>query len=255
MRLHLSFICCMFFLSCFLISCQKDIVIDDLPGTGSLKLKTYIEDARNTPYNAIDTFNVAYDETDRILALISNSGGGKFLFEYFTGSYALEIKYYDDIIIRDVSYINGAGLVDSTFQVNDTEDSSASKLIYNAGRQVVEERTYTYSALGGSILDGINYYTYDNNGNALTYTEKDETGEILSVTSYTYNDVLNTVFLTPSYHPLPFKNLPVTRSIIYSGGGSESSTIIYTYDTSSRVTSEKETFSDGTFVIKRYEYY
>jgi hypothetical protein len=255
MKRNLLFIVCVLLLSAVFISCQKDIVIDDLPGAASVKLKTYIEDARNTPYNAIDTFNVAYDATDRILALISNSTGAKFLFEYYTGSYALEIKNYDHVIIRDVSYINSAGLVDSTVQVNDTDDSSTSKLIYNASKQVIEERTYTYSALGGPVLEGINYYTYDNNGNAITYTEKDESGQTISVTSYTYNDVLNTVFLTPSYHPLPFKNLPVTRSTVYTGGTTESSTSEYTYEISNRVTREKETYSDGTFVIKRYEYY
>jgi hypothetical protein len=255
MRTYLPFICCLFLLSGFLISCQKEIVVDDLPGNVSLKVKRYIEDARNTQFNAIDTFNVVYDATDRILALQSNSTGFKFLYEYYTGSYALEIKNYDHVIIRDVSYINGAGLVDSTLQANDSGDSSTSKLIYNAGGQITEERTYSYSALGGAILYGINYYTYDNNGNAVTYTEKNESGQTISVTAYTYNDVLNTVFLTPSYRPVPFKNLPVTRRTVFTGGPTESSATEYTYDTSKRVTSEKETYSDGTFTIKHYEYY
>lgn len=253
MKLNLISASGIFLLASLFISCQKEIVTD-LPDEGSVKLRTYIEDARNTPYHAIDTFNIAYDESGRILALISNSTGAKFLYEYFTGSYALEIKVYDHIFIRDVSYINGAGLVDSTFQVNDAGDSSSSKLIYNASKQVTEERTYSYSALGGAILEGINYYTYDNNGNVVTYTEKDTSGETTSVTSYTYNAFLNTIFLTPSYHPLPFKNLIATRSTVYQGGGTDSSTFEYTYDSSNRVISEKETYSDGTFVIRHYEY-
>ncbi len=255
MKSNLSFTICVLFLSSFFISCQKEIVVDDLPGAVSLKLKTYIEDARNTPYNSIDTFNVTYDSQDRILSLVSNSSGGKFLYEYNMGNYALEIKDHDHVIIRDVSYINGAGLVDSTFQVNDTQDSSTSKLIYNLNKQVIEERSYIYSLVSGATLDGISYYTYDANGNATTYVEKTASGEMISTTTYTYNNILNTVFLTPSYHPLPFKNLPITKSVYFPGSGSETSTTEYTLDSSNRVIMEKETVAGGVFVIKRYEYY
>jgi hypothetical protein len=235
-------------------SCQKEIAVDDLPGAGSVKLRTYIEDARNTPYNAIDTFNVSYDGDGRIVSLISVSSGAKFLYQYNPDNYVFDIKSQDHLIIRDVSYINGAGLVDSTFQYNDTEDSSTMKLLYNAARQVTEEREYDFSMLTGAVLQGINSYVYDNNGNVTEYTEKTASGQIISVTSYTYNNFLNTIFLVPGYRPLPYKNLPVTKSIYYPGGGTESSTTEYTFDNDSRVISEKETDSYGNFVIKKYLY-
>jgi hypothetical protein len=72
----------------------------------------------------------------------------------------------------------------------------------------------------------------------------------------TYPDsFLNTVFLTPPNHPLPYKNLPVTQSINYPGADTESSMVKYTYDNNKADISEKETGNDGSLVIKKYEYY
>jgi len=238
-----------------LISCQKEVV-DDLPDPVPVvtKLKTYIEDARNTPLSTIDTFDITYDVQDRIVSVIGRITGLRFLYSYQQASYITDIKVVDHLIIRDVSFLNAAGWTDSTFQSNDEEDSSATRLIYNLNHDVIEERLYTYTTGTGSVPDGNNYYEYDANGNVLKYTEKTVTGQTISVTSYTYNDKLNTVFLTPANRPLPYKNLPVTKSVYYPGAGTESSTYEYSYDSNNNVTSEKETGSDGSFVIKKYIY-
>jgi len=239
-----------------LISCQKEIVTDipPDPAPGSVKLKTYIEDARNTPFSSIDTFDITYDVQDRIVSVVGRATGLRFLYAYQQASYITDIKVVDHLIIQDISFLNAAGWTDSTFQTNDEKDSSATRLIYNMSGQVVEERLYTYTTETGSIPDGNSYYEYDANGNVVKYTEKAATGQTIAVTSYTYNGNLNTVFLTPTSRPLPYKNLPVTKSIYYPGSGTESSTYEYTYDSNNNVTSEKETGSDGSFVIKKYIY-
>ena len=235
-------------------SCQKEIVADDIPNPVSVKLRTYIEDARNTSYNTIDTFDVNYDSQERIASLIGRGTGFKFLYSYQTSNYTTEIRFLEHLIIKDVSFLNGSGFVDSTFQYNDTGDSSTSKLTYSAKGEIIEERNYDYTLAGGSVLSDITTYVYDNNGNVITSTEKAANGQTIAVSTYTYNSFLNTVFLSPTNRPLYYKNLPATITVV-SGGVTESVTYEYTYDSDQRVISEKGSYSDGTFVIKKYEYY
>ncbi len=93
-------------------SCQKDYT----PQTGQstkTKLKTYIEDASKTPYNSIDTFNISYDASDRIIS-VSNSGGSGFYYTYTATSYTMDLILAGQLNIRDISYINSDQLVDST---------------------------------------------------------------------------------------------------------------------------------------------
>lgn len=255
MKQPIQFLLLIVLLCCGLISCQKDIV-DDLPdpAPGKVKLKTYIEDARNTPANILDTFDIVYDTQDRIVSVTGRATGLRFLYSYQPTNYITDIKVVDHLIIRDVSFLNAGGWTDSTFQTNDEKDSSATRLIYNLNHQVTEERLYVYTTETGSVPDGNNYYEYDANGNVVKYTEKTATGQTISVTSYTYNSYQNTVFLTPPNHPLPYKNLPLTKSIYYPGSDTESSAYEYTYDSNNNVISEKETGSDGSFVIKKYIY-
>jgi hypothetical protein len=244
------------FFSLLLASCQKDIV-DDLPGEpqpSAVRLRTYIEDATNTSIPVIDTFDINYDSQDRILSVTGRLTGLKVLYNYHTSDYITDIKIIDHLIIRDVSYLNSLGWVDSTFQSNDDLDSSATKLIYNSNNQLIEERLYAYTTETGSVPDGNDYYEYDPNGNVIKYTEKRPTGETIATTTYTYNSFQNTVFLTPLYRPIPYKNLPVIKRVVYNGGSTESSETEYTYDSNNNVISEKETGSDGTFIIKKYIY-
>lgn len=255
MKRHIHFLILSVLLCGGMISCQKGIV-DDLPDPvpAKVKLKTYIEDARSSPANILDTFEIAYDTQDRIVSVIGRITGLRFLYSYQPTNYITDIKVVDHLIIRDVSFLNAAGWTDSTFQTNDENDSSATRIIYNLNHQVIEERLYTYTTETGSVPDGNNYYEYDANGNVVKYTEKTATGQTISVTSYTYNSNQNTVFLTPLNYPLPYKNLPLTKSIYYPGSDTESSTYEYTYDSNNNVISEKETGSDGSFVIKKYIY-
>lgn len=256
MKQRFLILCAAAFFSLLLASCQKDIV-DELPGQpqpGAVKLRTYIEDATNTAIPVIDTFDIDYDSQDRIISLIGRITGLKVLYNYRTSDYITDIKVINQLIIRSVSYLNTSGWVDSTFQTNDDLDSSASKLVYNSNNQLIEEKFYTYTTETGSVPAGNDYYEYDSNGNVIKYTEKTPAGETIATTTYTYNSFQNTVFLTPLYRPVPYKNLPVTKSVVYNGGGAESSETEYTYDSNNNVISEKETGNDGTFVIKKYIY-
>src|SRR5688572_25417492 len=86
-------------------SCQKE----NNPPTGQstkTRIKTYIEDASKTPYNFIDTFNVAYDASDRVISIASTSSGSGFYYTYTATSYTMDLILGGQLNIRDISYIN-----------------------------------------------------------------------------------------------------------------------------------------------------
>jgi hypothetical protein len=236
-------------------SCQKSEIAE--AGISS-KVKIYIEDATNTPYNRVDSFNLSYDANNRIISMISASSGAQFLYNYNSNtSYTLDIMNASHLIIRETSFINSDLLVDSTFQYNDTNDSSTVKLIYNSGKQLIQQLEYSYSTANGSQLLNKVGFMYDNNGNLIKETEKSPSGNTNVITTYTYNNIIVNLFtLSTIYRPMPFKNLPISITYFYpSTNATDSVTITYTYDNNNRVSTETHTDNNGNVVIKKYLYF
>ena len=235
-------------------SCTKN----DNPQTGlSTKIKTYIEDASKTPYKTIDTFNIAYDASDRMISMISNSGGGGFYYAYNSTSYTMDIKQGSHLVIRDICYINSNQLVDSTFQYNDTDDSSTTKLIYNAGKQLTQLLNYEYSKTGGAKLMGKETYTYDASGNMIKQTDTDASGAVTETKTSTYNTIAADYGLFNTlYRPLPYKNLPVTITTKSASGNIIAvESRAYTFDSNNRVRTETDSDNYGNVVVKTFLYY
>ncbi len=236
-------------------SCQKDI--DPQPGQSTkTKIKTYIEDATKTPYNFIDTFNVAYDASDRIIS-VANSGGDGFYYSYNATSFTMDLKQGGQLNIRDISYINSNQLVDSTFQYNDTNDSSTTKLVYNAGKQLIQVLYYDYTRAGGGKLTGKESYTYDASGNLVTQTDTNASGGVTDIITFTYSnfpvgiDLFNNVF-----RPAMAKNLPLTITTKGPGGNVRSiETRAYTFDSDNRLHTETDSDNFGNVVVKTFLYY
>ncbi len=235
-------------------SCQKNLTGD----TGSsTKIKTYIEDASKTPYNSIDTFNIAYDGSDRIISMVASSGSGGFYYSYTPTSYTMDIKLGNQLNIREVSYINSNQLVDSTFQYNDTNDSSTSKLVYNAARQLVQVLYYDYTKAGGGILSGKESYTYDASGNMITQTNTDASGTVTETITSTYSTFTAEIGLfNLLYRPAMYKNLPLTITTKSRTGNIISvENRAYTFDSNNRVTTQTDSDNMGNVVVKTFLYY
>ncbi|MGZ8525926.1 MAG: hypothetical protein ACXWV1_15950, partial [Chitinophagaceae bacterium] len=112
-------------------SCQKDV--GGGPLTVSDKVKTYTEDVTSASMgNSKTTFNLSYDASNRITSLISASNpGDKFVFTYNSASgYSMEIFGSNIPVIHEDFFLNSNSLPDSTFQYNNTGDTSTEKYLY-----------------------------------------------------------------------------------------------------------------------------
>ena len=206
-----------------------------------------------------DTFNVVYDASDRISSITHEPPGiGKFAYEY-NGTSSISFNIYDGIgntnlTIHESYYLNSNQKVDSIFQYNDTQDTFSAKFIYNQANFLIEARYYQNNSGGLAVLRTIENYTYDAIGNRLTTLVKNASNNLLSTTNYTYNNILNNIWLVPVNLPLPNKNLPLTEVEINALNVETSRlTYEYTFDSQSRVLAIKLSRS-GIIVWKYFSY-
>lgn len=239
------------FISIVFISCQKEVK-DILPATtvSTSKVKTYTEDVTSPGGHSVITFNLAYDANDRPVSMISaTSAGDKFLYQYATGSYTMDLFNSNVLSIHEIFYTNSNSLVDSTLQYNDTHDTTTEKYLYNNAGQLIAVKHYDYSRATGSVLFNTDNYTYDSNGNVAKFTDNN------GITSFGYyTNLVNNLSFGPPYFPLS-KNL-VKTTIFNSGGTPITLNHTYTFfDTNNRITTEKVIYDSGEIVIKTYTYY
>lgn len=154
-------------------------------------------------------------------------------------------------------YLGANLLIDSSFQYNDTNDSTTMKFVYNAAKQLTEQRTYGYSLTAGAVLFRKNNYSYDVNGNLLTDTETRSTGSTNSIKTYTYTNYTNSIFsLASIYLPQLYKKLPLKIMLLYPFSNTTVvSDFIYVFDNENRVINQTETNGAGNFIKKLFEYY
>ncbi|HEY5407329.1 MAG TPA: hypothetical protein VIJ92_09580 [Ginsengibacter sp.] len=232
-------------------SCQKEYSPGD-PGTTpttSNKVKTYTEDVTSGGTHTVTTYDLTYDNANRIVSLISETNpGDKFVFQYGNGSYTGDIYASNALSIHEVFFLNSNSFVDSTFQYNDTNDSTTEKYIYNGAKQLVTLKEYDYSLLtGGGVLSNTTNYKYDSNGNQISAIDD------YSETLYDYTALANTLVIGAPYFGVN-KNLVKTTTYSFSG----TTTVLdhtYTFDASDRLSSEKATDNTGDIFIKTYTYY
>jgi len=234
----------------FLPACKKN------GGTGangnSNKLKWYIEDAINGASHVTDSFSVSYDNQDRLTGLTSPAL--KFVYAYPTpATFTLDLYEYGQPDIHEIAYINSAGFVDSTYQYNNTYDTTTEKYIYSGGL-LTREKTYDYSG-GVPGLFRQDDYTFDKDGSMIEDVNTDGYGNINYISDFTYTDKPLSVRINPTYFPQPSKFLPATQKVT-DGSGNPIITITYGYDFDShgRLTKETDTGSDGEVATKTYVY-
>lgn len=236
------------FLSALLFfACKKD------PGnSGSSALyrpKTYTETITSTSLgNSSTTYNLTYDGNNRIISLAAASGtGNKFVYQYNSNNtYTMDLYNSNVLSIHEVFFINSLSFVDSTFQYNDTNDSTTEKYFYNANKQLIKVNQYDYTKATGGILSDTHNYTYDNAGNVI----KD--ADINSTLVYAYGDLRNPLSLGQLYLPVN-PNLPKMTTLM-EGGITIINTQTYTFDSNNRLISEKDVLSTGDVFVKSYTY-
>jgi YD repeat-containing protein len=234
-------------------SCQKEITPGSQNGSGnapatSNKVKTYTEDVTSGGTHSIITYDLVYDGSNRLISLTSEtSPGDKFLYQYSSNSFKLDVYSANAITIHEVGYLKSNSFLDSTFQYDNTQDTTTEKYMYNGSSQLVTLQEYNYSKITGAQLDNTTAYTYDNNGNMVSATDD------FSVTNYTYTNLLNSLVLIPSFLP---PNKYLVKTTTYTSGGSSSAiNHAYTFDASNRLNTETDTDTQGDVLIKTYTYY
>jgi hypothetical protein len=236
-------------------SCQKASDTKP-PATGGFKVKSYTEDViSQTLGNSITTYNLGYDGSDRIISVTSTTAAGdKFLFSYpAPGKYSVDIYHDNMLTIHTDAYTNSAAFIDSTFQYNDTRDSSSEKYVYNANNQLTALKEYDYSVLTGADLSNTTNYTYNGDGDKIT------SSDLFGNTQHFdyYPDI---TYSTPNITGLPnpngAKKFHLVKKISFSFGSfSGTADYTYTFDLSDRIATEKAVASDGSTVTKTYTYF
>ncbi|HVU95318.1 MAG TPA: hypothetical protein VHE34_08845 [Puia sp.] len=246
-KLHLAVLA----VFCLYVSCKKSS--NSNSSANPNRIKSYVEAVHGTPFDQTDTFSLGYDADGRLTTMTSRTL--KMTYAYNgTASFTLDLYENGQFSIHELAFIKGGTVVDSTWQYNNSHDTTTEKYIFN-GNVLISKITYDYSG-GLPFVFRRNDYTYDNNGNLVKDVEGDGSGGINSITTYTYTNKTFQLATTPIYWPAQAKYLPATMTV-KDGSGNPTATVTYAYvfDNAGRVTQETDAVDNGSSVVKSYIYY
>lgn len=236
-----------------LCSCKKE---SNSSLNNSNRVKSYSEMV-STPYGKDSmTVNLSYDASGRIISAVSaSSPGDKFLFTYpSTSKYVMDQFNANVLSIHEDFFFNAQSLLDSTFQYNDTQDSTTEKYAYNSNQQLVKLLEYNYSKLTGAVLSNTTTYSYDANGNLVTTADSD--GQVYTYEYYP-DQVAVMPVITGNLNPNTTKKSNLVKKVsLTSYGNVEGSAVFtYTFDSQNRIISEKAVDTNGSVVVKTFTYF
>jgi|GEM_PF-2203978 len=242
--------CCIFLLMVAAASCGKD----SAGNNASHKVKSYVEDIEAVGNHTVQTYNVNYDEQDRITSIeATNKHGARMIYQYSAENSFTYDKYEDTVhFIHAIYFINSQSLIDSTWghdykQYGYKPDTTSAKFFYDENKKLVKQKQYLMSYLVPPVLYNTVTYQYDLKG-TLT-KESDSYQEI----SYGYDKALeNTVQLEPFYFPFN-KELP-SHTFKTRLGITISTEHTYTFDDKKRLITEMAVGSDGIKTVRNYVY-
>ena len=234
-----------------LSSCKKD---NSSSNSGSSSLpKTYTEIVRNaTIGNSSTTYDLTYDSKNRLIGVTSIPAPPvlNFVYTYPSGnSYTLDLYDNGSLGVHEIFLLNNLSKVDSTFQYDDSQDTTTEKYIYDANKLLVQLKTYDYSA-GIAVLTNTTNYSYDANGNATLYV--DDQGNTTANTFYT--DQPNSLTLGQTFLPQNANLLKTTT--LTTSSYTETASHYYSFDSNNRVIQDSAVIG-GYIVatgIKNYTY-
>jgi YD repeat-containing protein len=234
----------------FLFSaCKKSN--DSASGNVSMP-KTFTEELRSPGINTSASYNLSYDGSNRLISMsgIPEPSGVKYVYNYATANtYTMDLLYSGEVSIHEEFWLNSSSLVDSTWQYNNTGDTTTEKYIYGSlGQlnQIVTFSRHSTGTLSGYVTD----YSYDNAGN-LTQ-EISNQGSGISYTYYT--DLSNNFTIGKSYFQQPKYYVKTsTNSSVY---GSITATHFYSFDNNNRLIKDSTSYTggNGSIEIKSYTY-
>ena len=229
-------------------ACKKD---SNSGPAQSAQVKTYTEDVTFGSSHDFNTFNLSYDSEGRLSNMESaTTPGSKFVYAYPNNS-KFTMDIYNNYLpeIHTDLYLDVQGKPDSSFQFDNTNDTSSEKFIYNGTNLLVTLKDYSFQGSSGSILDHVTNYEYDSFGNVIK-----ETGPDGTTTHEYYTDQENTLMKIYPY-TLASPNLVKTDTRDLGGGIIITLNHTYTFDDQKRITSDKALDSDnGITIVKTYGY-
>ncbi|HEY5462757.1 MAG TPA: hypothetical protein VIJ95_05825 [Hanamia sp.] len=233
-------------------SCSKDQ--NPQPANNANKLKSYTEVVNSTSIgNSTTTFTFGYDNSDRIISITTSlSSGDKFLFTYpSANTFSMDIYVSGSVSIHEDFFLNSNSLMDSTYQYNDTQDTTTEKYFYNSGNQLIKMNEYDYYA-PNSVLSNVTNYTYDTNGNVVKSTDSNN-----EVDTYDYySDLVNIMpMIIPGQISTKKMNLLKTHTVTSNGYPVGSAISTYTFDSSNRISTIIQTADEGTVDTKTFTYF
>jgi YD repeat-containing protein len=234
----------------FLYSCSKDNNPTN-PNNASLP-KTYTEDIRSSVVgNSVTTYNLTYDDHNRLVALAATPAPPSINFAYaYPSNNTVTMDLYEggSLSIHEMLWINNSSFLDTTFQYDNTGDTSTEKYIYNGNGQLIQANEYNYSSSGTTLSNKTNY-TYDNQGNAISSVDIQGNSN-----TYTYySDLTNNFNLYQTFLPQPINFLKT--QVLNSGGTTVSTTHYYTFDSQKRLIKDSTSIVEFDFTaIKTYTY-
>lgn len=238
-------------------SCQKNSNTDQT--TNSDKVKTYTEDITSPGSPEISaTYNISYDGNNRITGVIpTNSSGVKFLFTYSSNSkFSLDLYNSGALSIHEDIFLNSNSLFDSTFQHNDTNDTTTEKYFYNSNNQLITLNEYDYSKNYGSQISNVTTYTYDSNGNVVKATDTNNQIETFEYyPDLVYIMPFTNPFLNHALNSSKKTNLLKTHTVTSNGYLVGSATSTYTFDSNNRISTITQTTDDGTIAVQTFTYF
>src|ERR1700688_1238386 len=128
-----SLLCLVLTVGFFLCSCKKDNSASN--SNGSSQPKTYTEDVRSSIIgNSLTTYDLTYDANGRLTALaaIPSPPSINFVYAYpATNTVTMDLYEGGILNIHEIMWLNSSSYLDTTFQYDNTGDTTTEKYIYN----------------------------------------------------------------------------------------------------------------------------
>lgn len=240
-----------------LSSCQKDKQPDT--NTTASKVKTYTENIASPGSATImATYNLNYDANNRITSVTQvEITGNKFIFSYPSDTkYSMDLFASGNVSIHEDFFLNSNAQPDSTFQYNDTQDTTTEKYVYNSNNQLVTLKEYDYSTTYGSEISNVTTYTYDSNGNMVKTTDTNNQIETFDYyPDLVYAMPFTNPVLNQGINPAKKMNLIKTHTVTSDGVLVGSSVSTYTFDSNKRISTITQTLDDGTVATQTFTYF
>jgi hypothetical protein len=212
--------------------------------------KTYTEDLRSSAITSKVTYNLTYDSKNRLISLaaIPEPSITKFVYQYPDDkTVTLDLYNSGQLSIHENFWLNSFSFVDSTFQYDDSQDTTTEKYFYDGNHLLTQTNWYDYAGSVSTLSNQI-LYSYDNNGNALSQTDFSGT------TSFTYyTDLPYTLAMGQPYLSVPKYFIKTTSS--NSSGTPVTATHYYKFDSNNRLIQDSAYVSGiDAIAIKTYGY-